>query len=413
MKPHWRGALAGALALPLLASCGGGGCDGWSCNPPPPTEVQYGLVTADLNGDGLPDVVNSTTLYGGAAGEAGRLDVYLHPVSASGSFGAPTSYAAGRDPWFLASTDLDGDGLPDVVAASVDDGALLLFPGDATAPGTLKAPVQLASPGASQLAIADVNGDGLPDLVAADYNVSLFLQNPAAPGTFFAPLGLYSGGANWVAVGDLNGDGLADIAVTDATGVKLLLHTGAASSTTFQAPVSVYQPTANLNVAGADAVAIADVNGDGLADLVITDPGPTGGAQPFVAVLLQDAANHGQFLAAVDYPTAAHSLGQDVVVADLNGDGLPDIVVGGSRDVSVLLQDPAHPGSFLAAQDYATPLGTYQLSVADLDGDGHPDIVVTNGATTPTVNGVITAHAGVLYQDAANPGSFKALQDLP
>jgi hypothetical protein len=413
MKTLIRGAL-GAVCLPLLASCGGDSCNDWSCNQPPPTEVQYGLVTADLNGDGFPDVVGTSMLVGVTPPPfAANLNVYLHPGVAGGSFGTPTSHADGFDPWFLAAGDLDGDGLPDIVSASVDDRALALFFNDPANPGALKPRQTLSSPGASQVAIADINGDGLPDLVSADYSVSLFLQDPATPGTFFSPLGLYAGGANWVAAGDLNGDGLPDISVTDNVGVKLLFHAAGSASTAFQPPVSVYQQTLNANFHGADAVAIGDMNGDALGDLVITDPGPTGGSAPFVAVLLQDAANHGQFLAAATYPIAANNLGQCVVVADLNGDGLPDIVVGGSQDVSVLLQDAAHPGSFLAAQNYVTTLGAYQVSIADLDGDGLLDIVATNGATTPVVNGVITTHPGVLYQDAANPGTFKPLQDLP
>jgi hypothetical protein len=195
--------------------------------------------------------------------------------------------------------------------------------------------------------------------------------------------------------------------------VKLLLHAADPASTAFLPAVSVYQQTPNAFFQGADAVAIADVNGDGRADLVITDPGPTGGGAPFVAVLVQDAANAGQFLAAADYPIAARNVGECVVVSDVNGDGLPDIVVGGSAAVSVLLQDVTNPGHFLASQDYATPLGAYQLSLVDLNGDGHVDIVVTNGATTPTLNGTVTTHPGVLYQDPANPGAFQVLQDLP
>ena len=123
-----------------------------------------------------------------------------------------------------------------------------MFINDKFSPGTFNTPLVLASPGASQLAIADVNGDGLPDLVSADFNVSLFVQT--SPGTFAAPISLYSGGANWVAVGDLNDDGAPDIALTDNVGVKVLMHTGAASSTTFAAPVSVFTPTLNQDVAG-------------------------------------------------------------------------------------------------------------------------------------------------------------------
>ncbi len=225
----------------------------------------------------------------------------------------PTLTTDGDDPLYLASADLNGDGLPDVVSASVEDGALGVFFNNSLTPGTLNTPLVLPAPGASQLAIGDMNGDGLPDLVAADFNVSMFLQS--SPGTFSNAISLYPGGANWVAVGDLNGDGNADVTVTDAAGVQVLLHLGAAAATTFAAPVTVFTQTSNLNVSGWNLVAIADLDHDGLNDLVITDPGPTGGATPTVNVLLQDPANHGQFLAAVSYPIAPASLAQSIVVA--------------------------------------------------------------------------------------------------
>ncbi|MFO1400473.1 MAG: VCBS repeat-containing protein [Steroidobacteraceae bacterium] len=406
-----RSALAGALALPLLAACGG---DGDHRPHFPSTEVQYGLASADLDGDGFADIVGTSMLVTDAGPPfAANLKAYRHPGAGGGSFGAATTYPDGMDPWFLAAGDIDGDGRPDIVSASVADGGLAVFYNDPASPGTLKAPQALVAPGASQVVIADMNGDGHADLIAADYGVSLFVQDAATPGSFLAPLGLYAGGANWVAAGDLNHDGLPDLAITDAFGVKVLLHAADPASTTFQNPVDVHDQTPNAHFNGADAVAIADVNGDGRNDLVITDPGPTGGSAPFVAVLLQDAATPGQFLAAVDYPIATQNVGECVTVADLDGDGLPDIVVGGSTAVSVLLQDAAHPGQFLAAQNLAAPLGAYQLALVDVDADGHVDIVVTNGATTPTVDGVVTTHPGVLRQDAAHPGQFLALQDLP
>jgi len=268
----------------------------------------------------------------------------------------------------------------------------------------------LSSPGASQVAIGDLNGDGLPDLVSADYNVSLFLQT--SPGTFAAPIPLYSGGANWVAVGDLNHDGMPDIALTDSVGVKLLMHTGVAAATTYAAPVTIFTQTPNANVAGANLIAIADVNGDGLNDLIITDPGPTGGAAPTVSVLLQDAANPGQFLAPVSYATAAGSLAEDIVVTDVNGDGLKDIVIGGTASVDVLLQNPAAAGTFLAAASYAVE-DANQVAIADVNGDGLLDIVVATGVSHPMLNGVISNSPGVLLQSAAAPGTFTTLQDLP
>ena len=397
-----------ALALlSLLSSCGGG-YDCLNCNGYPPVEVSAGVVAGDFNGDGFTDIVQLSSVQNGLEPDPAYLKSYLS--TAAGMFAAPVLTFDGDDPLYLASADLNGDGLADVVSASVEDGALAVFFNNSLTPGVLNTPLVLPAPGASQLAIGDMNGDGSPDLIAADYNVSLFLQS--SPGTFANPISLYPGGANWVAVGDLNGDDAPDVVVTDGTGVKVLMHTGAASATTFAAPVTVFTQTANMNVSGWNLVAVADVDGDGLNDLVITDPGPTGGAMPTVNVLRQDPANHGQFLAAVSYPVAPASLAQSIVVRDLNGDTHPDIVIGGTDAVSVLLQDPATAGAFLAASNF-TAEDANQVAVADVNGDGHLDIVIATGPTMPVVNGVTTAHPGVLLQSATTPGSFAAPTNLP
>jgi hypothetical protein len=395
----------------LLASCGGWDHDDncFNCGPPQQqTEISLGVVSADFNKDGYADVVALSTFSPPSAPNASNLKTYLS--IAAGEFAAPTLTPDGNNPLYLATADLTGDGLNDVVSASADDGALSVFLNDKLSPGTFNTPLVLASPGASQVAIADVNGDGLPDLVAADFNVSLFLQT--SPGSFAAPISLYSGGANWVAVGDLNDDGAPDIALTDLVGVKVLMHTGAASATTYAAPVSVFTQTLNQNEQGANIIAIGDVNGDGLNDLIITDPGPTGGMSPTVNVLQQEAAAHGTFAAPVSYPIAAQDLPQSIVLADLEGDGHLDIIIGGLQTVTVLLHDPANPGAFLPATVYAAP-GANEIAIADINGDGKPDIVVSNGATNPLQNGVVTTHPGVLLQSATTPGTFGALQDLP
>ena len=398
-----------ALALLAVASCDDDNNYCYNCGVTP-FEVSQGVVAGDFNGSGFASLValNSNEPETGAFPD--DLKVYLS--TAAGSYASPVYVPDGTVPLYVASADLNGDGLPDVVSASFDDGALAVFLNNKGQPGTFNTPLVLTSPGASQVAIGDMNHDGLPDLVSADFGVSLFVQT--SPGKFAAPISLYSGGANWVAVGDLNGDGNEDIALTDAIGVKVLLHTGAASATTYAVPVSVFTQSANAYVNGANLIAIADVNGDGANDLVITDPGPTGGMAPTVNILLQNPASPGTFLAPVSYPIATQDLSQSIVLKDVDGDGRLDIVIGGMQTVTVLLQNhaPAMPGTFAAATIYTAP-GANEIAVADVNGDGKPDVIVSNGVTNPVVNGVVTTHPGVLLQSATSPGAFGALEDLP
>lgn len=405
----------GIGAALVLSSCGDDYCCGY-IPPGPPSEVSFGLVTGDFGHSGLNSVVATSQILNSYQPYQASLKTYL--ATGAFAFAAPVLTSDGINPVWLASADLNGDGLPDVVSANLRDGVLAVFSNSSQSPGSFSTPLVLNSPGASQVVIADMNGDGLPDLISADFNVSLFTQVPGppeiahAPSSFANPISLYSGGANWVAVGDLNDDGAPDIALTDNSGVKVLFHTGAATTTTFAAPVAVYTEAANANSYGANIVAIADVNGDGLKDLVITDPGPYGGSAPFVAVLLQNPASPGTFLAPVNYATPTGSRAQSIQLVDVNDDGKPDIVIGGSRQVTVLLQNGASAGTFLTAQNYPV-LNAYEIAVADVNGDGLPDILVGTGATSNVVNGIYTNTPGVLLQNAASPGTFAAIQNLP
>lgn len=404
----WRRGWPLLAVIPLLASCGGYGCG--DCNAPlaPAPQVSLGLVAGNFTGNGHTSVVATSTVVYNNYGNAGNLVSY--PSTGAGTFAAPLTGVDGNDPLYLASADLNGDQLPDVVSASYDDQQLAVFLNNASDPGTFQAPVLLNSPGASQVAIADMNGDGLPDLVSADFQVSLFLQT--SPGVFGSPIGLYSGGANWVVLGDLNGDGAPDIALTDNVGVKVLFHTGAASATTFQAPVSIFTQTANDQLYGANIVAIADMNGDGANDLVITDPGPSGCTAPTVSVLLQNPASPGTFLAPVSYPTPGACLAESIAVTDVNADGRPDIVIGSESGVTVLLQNASSPGTFMTAVSYAAP-DANEIAVGDVNGDGLLDIIVPTGLPQPAQNGIVPNAPGVLLQNAGSPGTFGALQALP
>jgi trimeric autotransporter adhesin len=408
-----RAGLAVAVGgLLTLAGCGSG-----YDNPAytyMPYEINFSVAVADFNNDGRADVLDGRTLHQPTAPfESGTLNLYLHNAGSGTGYGIPTSTPAGIEPLYLAAADLNGDGLPDVVAADEDDGELLVYLNQTATPGTFGSAVHLQSPGTSQVVIADLNGDGHPDLVSADYGVNIFLQDPANPGSFLAPTSLSSAGASWVAVGDLNNDGLPDLVVTDANGVKVYFHSATGTSASFMSAVTVFTQTPNQAFVAANFVAIADVDGDGLNDLVITDPGPYGPTPPTVNVLLQNPASLGTFLAPGSYSLPNGHRAQSIVLADLNGDALPDVIVGDDAGVNVLLQNAVSPGTFAAASYYPTPNGSFQVAVADVNDDGLPDIVTSNSATMPLTSGTYVTQPGVLLQSATTPGSFTALQNLP
>jgi hypothetical protein len=329
------------------------------------------LVTADFNGDGRPDLAVATETFDENGNPTGsKLEVLLG--SGDGTFGPPATYLAGVDVTSLAVADLNGDGRPDLAVGTSGGGLeVLLETGD----GTFGPPATYL-PGAfiNSLATADFNGDGRPDLaVGTDDGVEVLLG--AGDGTFGPPATSTAGaGVNSLAVADLNGDGRPDLAVVNDQGVEVLLGAGDGAF----GPPATY-----LAGAFATSLAVADLNGDGRPDLAVgTDSG--------VEVLL--GAGDGTFGPPASY--LAGALVNSLAVADLNGDGRPDLVVGtdtpdangnvAGGNLEVLLG--AGDGTFGPPATYPDGDFVRSLAVADLNGDGRPDLVV--GTDTFDVNGI-------------------------
>jgi hypothetical protein len=284
----------------------------------------------------------------------------------------------------VAVADVNGDGKPDIVVANENVVAVLLGNGD----GTFQAAVTYGSggAGAGPAAVADVNGDGKPDIVVGndclDSNcytsgVGVLLGN--GDGTFQAAVTYGSGGfgPNSVAVADLNGDGKSDIVVgndCDSNGelhcetgpVDVLLGNG---DGTFQPAVPYY------SYESPQSIAVADVNGDGKLDLVV-------GTSAFVNIQTLGEIDvflgngDGTFQLAVTYDSGQGAWG--VAVADVNGDGKPDIVSAEVQGgIGVLLGNG--DGTFQQPVIYESGYAVGTVAVADLNGDGKPDIVRAEG----------------------------------
>jgi hypothetical protein len=148
-------------------------------------------------------------------------------------------------------------------------------------------------------------------------------------------------------------------------------------------------------------VAVADVDGDGRADILTLAQFAASQNQRDGRLIVHLQASPGSFTATQtaivgEYPWR-------LAVDDLDGDGAVDVAVidaEGSRGVWVLLQDPTHRGRLLPAREVASGVGAFDIAIADLNGDGASDLAVAN-----TTSG--SARLELLYQDPAQRGSFR------
>jgi hypothetical protein len=376
------------------------------------------VAVADLNGDGNPDLVVANVCADNTCTTDGVVGVLLG--NGDGTFQPVVTYSSGGA---YASTvvvaDVNGDGKSDLIVANQvanssgsgsnpEDGmiAILLGNGD----GTFQNAVLYDVGGyfGYSVAVADVNGDGKLDLVATiqcgsnpcsdNSEVGVLLGN--GDGTFQEAKTYGSGGyaALSVVVADVNGDGKPDIVVSNQCldscsggGAGVLLGNG---DGTFQTAVT-YSSGGN-----ADSVVVADVNGDGKPDLLMGNYCVSSNCT--VVVLLGNG--NGTFQPLVTYGSGGDAQ-PSVRVADVNGDGTPDIVVasqcinndcsgdGGSGTVGVLLGNG--DGTFQPVVAYGSGgFGAYSVAVADLNKDGKPDVVVANGCVSS--NSCANGTVGVL-----------------
>jgi hypothetical protein len=314
-------------------------------------------------------------------------------------------------PIAVASADLNGDGLLDLVCANNGASELVLY--YATGPGEFPPDPSdrigdaLSTAAPISVAIADLNADGRLDIVSANTlssNLTVFRQTPF--GKFLADPDLTLGDLSstnrptHVVAADLNGDCLLDLVSANVVGNNLTVF--------FQGPAVGSFPTSpsltigsSASTLGPRSVCSADLNEDGLLDLACANANSN-----TLAVFFQSGS--GQFPLAPSRilgGTSTTSSPQSIAAADLNGDGLSDLVSANlsSRTLTVFFQDPlgqfpTEPDRTLEAFSNGAP--SYVVPV-DLDGDGGLDLVATNNFSER-----LTVH----FQ--SGPGEFSIRPDL-
>lgn len=353
---------------------------GLSAAGPSPQQVQFGpassilglplptivdTIAADLDGDGIQDVVALTRAGGTQSlavspGLGGREFGPLIRVENSSRIIGP-----------IRSGDVDNDGDVDVVALT-EVGGIFVFLNDGT--GTLGLRVLAALPGDRLLDLADANADGMLDVFAESTsgNVTVHVLDLVSSSTFPRTTAIPASGA---AIEDLDGDGRAD--VVQATGA--LAVWGALPDGTYAAPnvlaqqVTDVMPTPDVNVQ------LVDVDSDGNVDIV---PANLNLQVSMPSAFLGDG-NLGFARVTV---SSATQFGAPIRFIHADQDGIPDLlyyalVAGDPFDQRTLLS--LGTGSFPLPPGTPAEIGTLDVVAAfaplddifDLDGDGTDDIV--------------------------------------
>ena len=320
-------------------------------------------------------------------------------------FASPSIYAAGKFPWWMATADFNGDGNLDLAAANGGSESISVALGNGD--GSFQAPVGYPTGIACAVnfvATGDFNHDGKPDLLTACWADNVVIVLPGrGDGTFGAaivtqlPLDTLTGQTILEttvqpALGDFDGDGNPDVVLFLATvGSRSLTNAEAAmlhgnGDGTFAAP----QPISAFAGMFAISFAAADFNGDGHLDLAaVVLNGSTGLPASLVIALGQ---GDGAFRVANSYPTA---FGNNLIVGDINGDGLPDIVLvagspGAHATAGIGVFTGNGDGSFKDASTTDLPNENFVFGacLADLQGTGKPGIALA------MISGVVNGSPG-------------------
>ena len=318
----------------------------------------------------------------------------------------------GEAPYAVVTGDFNGDGRPDL-ALGAEEGLYVVLNGGG---GNFGRPIRTeAAPATFWLgAGADFNGDGRDDLVGSG-----FLYLSRGDGTFEPRRYLEAQEA--VAAGDFNRDGKTDLLISNYArreGVRVLLgngdgtfQSGAVVTSTRMAQVRVadfnrdgrtdvatirleepvtwesrrflliflgqgdgtFGPETRTEVPGANTFLVADFNGDGLPDILIEPRFVTAGPSPPGAMVTVRLGNgDGSFQSPIQ--SASEVYGVPLAAADFTGDGYADLAMGARY---LLIRPGKSDGTLLPAVEQPVAV-SFAVTTVDLDGDGRLDLVTGN-----------------------------------
>jgi len=328
----------------------------------PKGETSAGASVGDIDRDGDLDIVL-------AKGRHWPLDNLILRNDGKGNFTTGKLPAPADRTYTAALADLDGDGSLDLVVSNDRPDRKVIYLNDGR--GNFRPAGTFGRPEWSTryVTVADLNGDGRPDIIVANRS-----SNPERPvpsfvclndgkGGFPAEIPLRTQSATIIVAADLDGDGKIDLLVPHRDGGQSLIFWNDGSGKFPDRPAPIGPKASSVR-----AAASADLDGDGIIDLVVGDA-KTG-------MFVHRGTGRRTFAEPV-------ALGEKsgapyaIAVLDLNRDGKPDIVVGRQEARGSVYFNSSAPARLrFDGIPWGDGQGTvYGVALGDLDGDGWPDIV--------------------------------------
>jgi MYXO-CTERM domain-containing protein len=394
-------------------------------------------IAVDLDGDGDDELLVGAPYRG--TSRQGALESYF---GGTGGLGVTPGWTeVGANPfqrsgdWLRPLGDVTADGVDDVLLTAESSSTITVRPGDGA--GGLAAPIltwsppQLSTRLGVDAGVGDLDGDGLPDLVASDdganrvhilWGTGIGTWDTTTPLILEQPIGAFG---QRLEVGDVDGDGIDDLVVS-ASEVNSL--TGRAS-VWLGKPQASWQQTPDLTQDGTvtfsaftDGLTLTDIEGDGIQEILIGAPlTNTLGVGTGFAGIYRFTPSALELLATVDSPGTFTGHGELFAAGDVDADGLSDVVVMANTPsqpwITLLLgRDPLTSGFDQRFQLDVLRGGEppTQTSMGDFNGDGEADLIVPvpgadgigavvvyrgiSGTTLPDADG-----DGVLFGDDCDP----------
>lgn len=330
----------------------------------------YDLCVCDFNDDGKPDVAT-------ASSTSNIVTLFKNSSTPGTVTLTPQDFMINARTLHSKCGDLNGDGRSDIVLTEASDGdRLFVLKNNGNFSFSLQS-IRLTGIKVKQIAIRDLDLDGKPEIIVTNTggNVLTILPNTSTGSTiaFSSPRPLSIADASStdaLAVGDLDGDGFPEIITSQYQAdsenkLFIAVNHGALTFDEFKV-IAVNRAVSSIR--------IADIDADEKPDIIIARL--TGSD---LSVYLNKSTEAISFKDPLFFATETLPVGVDF--GDFDGDGKPDIAVGSiARSISILNNEaPATgPGALSTAVKVSTTYTNRNLNVADMDGDGKPDIIFTS-----------------------------------